>query len=285
MILSFHPCFDADSQIILGSRPLNSNHLKLIRKAEAIILPQALQAEIYRACTESGALLFPNYEMRFRYPGKIGQSLMFRDFGFPHPETFRWNKLEDFKKKHLSTETFPHKKPFLIKDDRTHEAEGVYLVKDKHSLSEALLDLEVKKRSGSSGFITQDYVSSNGNILRAVIIGKKIMTYWKRPNRQGQVITTISRGAVIDHHWRPDLQAKAEGQARSLSKKTRINVAAIDFVFDLSEKKPEPLFLEINYYFGRKGLGGTEKYYLLFYQAVQDWLKKAGLNLKSVRIV
>lgn len=285
MILSFHPCFDTDIQIIMGSRPLDSNHLKLIRDAEAIILPQALQADFYQACSESDALLFPNYEMRFRYPGKIGQSLMFRDFGFPHPETSRWNKLEDFKKKYLYMETFPHKKPFLIKDDRTHEAEGVYLVKDGYSLSEALSGLELREGLSPSGFITQDYVPSKGNALRVVIIGKKIIAYWKRPNRQGQFITTISRGAVIDHHWRPDLQAKAEGQARSLSKKTGINVAAIDFVFDLSEKNPEPLFLEINYYFGRRGLGGTENYYRLFYEAVRNWLEEAGLHPESVKIV
>ncbi len=285
MILSFHPCFNADVQIILGSRPLDSNHLKLIRKAKGIILPQALQADFYQACSGSDALLFPNYEMRFRYPGKIGQSLMFRDYGFPHPETFRWNELKDFKKKRPSTQTFPHKKPFFIKDDRTHEAECVHLVKDGHSLSEALSSLELRAGSNSSGFITQDYVPSNGNVLRAVIIGKKFITYWKRPSRPGQVITTISRGAIIDHHWRPELQAKAEGQARSLSKKARINLAAIDFVFDLSDKKPEPLFLEINYYFGRRGLGGTEKYYRLFYQAVQDWLKEAGLNPQSVRSI
>jgi ribosomal protein S6--L-glutamate ligase len=283
MILSFHPCFEADAQIILGSRPLDSNHLKLMRKADAIILPQALQADFYQACSESNALLFPNYEMRFRYPGKIGQSLMFRDFGFPHPETLCWNTLEDFNKKHPSMETFPHKKPFLIKDNSTHEAECVHLVKDKHSLSEALSSLKLREGSSTSGFITQDYVSSKGNVLRAVIIGKKIMTYWKRPSIPGQVITTISRGAIIDHHWRPELQAKGEGQARSLSKKTKINLAAIDFVFDLSDKRPEPLFLEINYYFGRRGLGGTERYYRLFYEAVQDWMKEADLNPKSVR--
>ena len=285
MILSFHPCFDADVQMILGGHALDSNHLTLIRKAEAIILPQALQAGFYKACLVSGALLFPNYEMRFRYPGKIGQSLMFRDFGFPHPKTFCWKTTEDFKKKCPSTETVPHEKPFVIKDDRTHEAEGVYLVNDEHSLSEALLNLELKKQSGPSGFITQDYIPSNGNILRAVIIGKRIITYWKRPSRPDQVITTISHGAVIDHRWLPELQAKGEEQARSLSTKTKINLAAIDFVFDLSDKKPEPLFLEINYYFGRRGLGGTEKYYRLFYEAVQDWMKDADLDAKSIRLL
>lgn len=284
MILSFHPCFDADVQIVLGSRPLDSNHLQLIRQAEAIILPQALRANFYRACSASDAFLFPDYEMRFRYPGKTGQSLMFRDFGLPHPHTVLWKTLENFKKKYPSTKTHPHKKPFLIKTDNSHEAEGVYLIKDDHSLSQALSALELRAKSDPSGFITQDYVPSNGNVLRAVIIGKKIFTYWKRPGRPGQVITTISRGAVIDHHWRPGLQAKGQDQARSLSKGTRINLAAIDFVFDFSDKRAEPLYLEINYYFGRRGLGGTKKYYRLFYRALQDWLKETGLNPNSVKI-
>ena len=285
MILSFHPCFDADVQIILGSRLLDSGNLKLIRKAEAIILPQALKADLHEACSKSDAFLFPDYKIRFIYPGKIGQSLMFRDFGYSHPQTLRWSTVQEFKKKHPEAESFPHKKPFLIKEDRTHEAECVHLVEDKHSLSEALSSLELREGSSPSGFITQDYVPSNGNVLRAVIIGKNIITYWKRPSRPGQIITTISRGAIIDHHWRQDLQEKGKKQVRALSKTTGINVAAVDFVFDLSDKDPEPLFLEINYYFGRRGLGGSGEYYNLLYQAIQDWLAEAGLNPRPVRLI
>ena len=122
-------------------------------------------------------------------------------------------------------------------------------------------------------------------MLRTVIIGKRFTTYWKRPSRPGQIITTISHGAIIDHHWRQDLQEKGKKQAWALSKTTGINVAAVDFVFDLPDKDPEPLFLEINYYFGRRGLGGSEKYYNLLYQAIQDWLSEVGLNPSSVRLV
>ena len=285
MILSFHPCFDADVQIILGSRPLDSGDLKLIRKAKAIILPQALKADLHEACSKSDAVLFPHYKIRFIYPGKIGQSLMFRDFGYPHPQTLRWSTVQEFKKRHPGAESFPHKLPFVIKDDRSHEAEGICLVEDRHSLSKALTRLQHRESSGLSVFITQAYVASNGNVLRTVIIGKRFTTYWKRPSRPGQIITTISHGAIIDHHWRQDLQEKGKKQACALSKTTGINVAAVDFVFDLPDKDPEPLFLEINYYFGRRGLGGSEKYYNLLYQAIQDWLAEVGLNPSSVRLV
>ena len=285
MILSFHPCFDTDVQVILGDRGLDSADLQLIRDAEAIILPQTCPQELYNACSVSGASVFPSYEMRFKYPGKMEQDLLFKDFGFPHPETLRWPTVDEFKEAYPAPESFPHDVPFLIKDDRSHEADGVFLVKDRTSLSEALAYLVLREKSGLPGFVTQALVPSEGNALRVVIIGKRIIAYWKRPSKPGQFITTISRNAVIDHLWRPDLQEKGRKQVLSLAGKTGINLAAIDFVFPLSEDNPEPFFLEINYFFGRRGLGGSEDFYGLLYQAVQDWLGEIGLDPESVTLV
>ncbi|MBW1706918.1 MAG: glutathione synthase [Deltaproteobacteria bacterium] len=285
MILSFHPCFDTDVQVILGDRRLDSADLQLIRNAKAIILPQTCPQEIYNACSVSGASVFPSYEMRFKYPGKTGQSLQFKDFGFLHPDTLRWRTVDEFKKAYPASNAFPHDLPFFIKDDKSHEADGVFLVKDMPSLEKALDYLALRESSGLPGFVTQEFIPSEGNVLRAVIIGRQGITYWKRPRKPGQEITTISRGAIIDHDWQPDLQEKGKVQALLLSDKTGINLAAVDFVFPLSEDNPEPLFLEINYFFGRRGLGGSEAYYGLLYQAVQDWLGKIGMDPESVTLV
>jgi len=285
MILSFHPCFDTDIQIILGDRRLDSSDLRLIRNARAVILPQTCPKELYDACSVSGAAVFPSYAVRFKYPGKMGQSILFKDFGLLHPETLRWRRIDEFKKAYPASNAFPHELPFFIKDDRSHEAEGVLLVKDMPSLSRALNYLALGERSGLSGFVSQEFIPSEGNVLRAVIIGKRIITYWKRPSRPGRIITTISRDAVIDHHWRPDLQEKGRKQALSLAGKTGINLAAVDFVFPLSDDDPAPFFLEINYFFGRRGLGGSERYYRLLYQAVLDWLGQNGLDLESVTLI
>jgi len=285
MILSFHPCFDTDVQVILGDRRLDAPDLQLIRDAEAIVLPQGCPKALFEACSRSDAPVFPNYEMRFKYRGKMGQSLLFKEFGFAHPMTMCWPTVDNFRKTYSDAGSYPHNLPFLIKDDKSHEAEGVYYVEDKSSLSEALDYLLLRERSGMSGFVTQKFVSSGGNVLRAVIIGKQIITYWKRPKKQGQVITTINRDAMIDREWKPDLQQKGKEQTHLLTEKTGINLAAVDFVFSFSLKDPDPLILEINYFFGRRGLGGTENYYRLLYQAVQDWLMEAGLDPKSVRLV
>jgi len=285
MILSFHPCFDTEIQIILGDRRLDSTIRKSIQKATAIILPQACTQDLYQLCATSDALLFPNYEARIKYPGKIGQSLLFGDFGLPHPETFSWATVGEFKETHYKSETLPHDLPFLIKENMTHEAAGVFLIENRIALKEALDNLVLRERSDLKGFVTQEYVSCDGNVLRAVVIGKRVITYWKRPSKPGQEITTISRGAIIDHDWQPDLQEKGKVQALLLSDKTGINLAAIDFVLPLAEKDPDPLILEINYYFGRRGLGGSEHYYSLLYEAIQDWLEEVGLDPESVGLI
>jgi ribosomal protein S6--L-glutamate ligase len=284
MILSFHPCLETDANIILGSRRINDDDIDLIRRADAIILPQGRPEDIYEACSNSCAVRFPNYDARFKYPGKIGQSLLFEEYGFPHPKTLCWRTVEEYQKS-FPSESFPHSIPFLIKDDKTHEAEGAFLVEDKKSLTRSLEFLKQRERSGHSGFVTQDFVPSEGNVLRVVIIGKRIISYWKRPSEPGGLITTISRGAKVDHHWRPDLKEKGHTAVRDLAMKTGINLAAADLVFPISEKDPNPFFLEINYYFGREGLGGAQNYYRLLYQAVRDWLEDAGFDPDRVKLV
>ena len=208
-----------------------------------------------------------------------------KDLISPHPETLRWQCIRDLKEAYPDGRVSPHDFPFFIKKDKSHEAEGVFLVKDRASLIEVLDFLALQERADVKGFITQDFISCGGNVLRAVIMGKQIITYWKRPNKPGQEITTISQGAIIDHDWRPDLQKKGRSSAKALAKKTGINLAAIDFVSPIADKDPEPLILEINYYFGRRGLDGTENYYRLLYEAIQAWLRKVGLDPESVKLI
>ncbi|HEJ84198.1 MAG TPA: hypothetical protein ENO25_06475 [Desulfobacteraceae bacterium] len=285
MILSFHPCIDADLQIILGDRPLDSGIREAIQNADAVILPQACPQHLYEVCIAKGAHLFPNYSVRIRYPGKIGQAQMFRDLGLFHPKTRPWESVKQFKDAHQKPTDMPHGIPFLIKEDSRHEAEGTFLIENLKVLKETLNHLSLRENSVNAGFVTQEYVPCEGHVLRAVIVGKSIVTYWKRPNQPGQKITTISHGAIIDHDWKPDLQEKGRASARKLIEKTGINLAAVDFVFPMSIEDPEPLFLEINYYFGRRGMGGTEAYYRLLYEAIQDWLAQIGMDPQAVKLV
>jgi ribosomal protein S6--L-glutamate ligase len=285
MILSFHPCFEADVQIILGDRSLDPSEHALIRSAKAIILPQGCTKNLFSACARAQKKIFPRYENRFKYPGKMGQSLLFQTVGCPHPKTLRWSSVQQYKETCPRGAGLPHEMPFFFKADKSHEADGVYLATDHRSLSEALDCLMVLETSGLSGFVTQAFVPCGGNVLRAVLIGKQILTYWKRPGNSGGIVTSIARGAMIDHHWRPDLQERGRVEAQALSLETGINLAATDWVFPVGGTDPAPLVLEINYFFARRGLGGTENFYHLLYQAIQDWLSEEGLDPKSVRLI
>ncbi|MBW1997985.1 MAG: hypothetical protein JRJ29_08495 [Deltaproteobacteria bacterium] len=284
MILSFHPCFMGEHQVILGDRSLDSDDLALIRDARVIILPQACTFDLYRVCKSSSALLFPNYDARFDYPGKIGQAALFDKLKCPHPKSLIWYGVDSFRDAWDKSNEFPHRTPFLLKTNEGHEAAGLFLIRSQEDLDSALGKLESMERTGSWGFVSQDLIPCEGNALRVVIIGNRIITYWKRPKRPGDLITTIGRGAKIDREWRPDLQKKGEIEARGFSMATGINLAAIDFVFDLEASDPEPLFLEINYYFGRRGLGGSKEYYHLLLLAIRDWLKEHGIHPDSVRL-
>jgi ribosomal protein S6--L-glutamate ligase len=287
MILSFHPCFEADAQITIADRDLSGGDLDLIRRARAILLPQSCPRGLYEACRESAAFLFPNYDARFEYPGKIDQIRLFRNLGCPHPKTWTWPSVAAFEaQREKEPGAFSSAWPFFVKTDRDHEADGVYLVTDERSLESVLAHLRRQEVVRHSGFLTQEMISAEGHALRAVVLGRKTITYWKRPPRKGsQAITTISRGARIDREWRPDLQEKAAGHTQRLAAATGIDLAAVDLVFSLTHPDPEPLFLEINYYFGRRGLGGTLTFYRHLLKTIRAWLVEHGLDPGAARLV
>lgn len=279
MILSFHPCIVADAQIIPGDRKLDTTDFALIHRAEAILLPQGCPPALYRACRRSAAFLFPHYEWRFRYPGKTGQSRFFERMGWPHPATRRWRSAEALWAKR---ETLPWEIPFFIKADKTHEGAGVWLIREPAELEQVLDNV---KGWGHQPFVTQEMIPCEGEVLRVVVLGKSLSCYWKRPKKPGRPITTVSRGARIDRRWRSDLQEKAIEQAKRICDESGINLAAMDFVFSMVDPDPQPLLLEINYYFGRRGLGGSLKYYRFLHRAIRNWLEEKGLDPKRVKLV
>lgn len=282
MILSFHPCITGDVQIILGDKKLDREDLDLINNAEAIILPQGCSSNLFSACRDSNALLFPNYELRFSYEGKAKQVSLFKRFSIPHPRTEVWNSVYEFRCALLNY-GLVHEFPFFIKRNLSHEGEGVFYIIDLRILSDVLDYMEAFGNGEEGLFISQDAVDCGGNVLRAVIIGSRIFTYWKRPIRKENPITTLSKGARVDKDWMPELQRKARDMVRQFQALTSINLAAVDMVF--SKQEETPLFLEINYYFGRRGLAGSARFYELLFEAVVEWLNTNGIDPAPVKLV
>jgi ribosomal protein S6--L-glutamate ligase len=172
--------------------------------------------------------------------------------------------------------------PFFLKRNNSHEGAGVYPVQETAQIESVLGEIQ---RCGDSGFISQDLIPCDGNVLRVVILGKRVLSYWKRPECADEFVTSISRNAWIDKEWRPDLQEKGIAEARRFGEASGINLAAMDFVFSFADPDPRPLILEINYYFGRRGLGGSLRYYRLLYDAIHEWLIEQGIDPAPLSLV
>ena len=68
------------------------------------------------------------------------------------------------------------------------------------------------------------------------------------------------------------LKKEAIKAVEGFCRRTGINVAGFDILFNRTRNPDTPLFLEINYYFGRRGLGGSLRFYGLLEQAADRWL-------------
>jgi ribosomal protein S6--L-glutamate ligase len=82
----------------------------------------------------------------------------------------------------------------------------------------------------------------------------------------------VGRGAVIDYEIDPELRDEGVNCVELFCADSGINLAAFDVLFDRSQKLPKPLLSEINFLFGRKGLGGSPHFYDLLNEAVFDWV-------------
>jgi ribosomal protein S6--L-glutamate ligase len=114
-----------------------------------------------------------------------------------------------------------------------------------------------------------------------VVIGRQYRSYWRIQPEPETFQVSVAQGARIDAHADPHLQALAIRELKRFNRMTGINLAGFDFLFSSDAHPPTPLFLEINYFFGRTGLGGTDAFYKILTAEIHDWLATHGLRVKS----
>ncbi len=283
MILSFHPMLIGDENRIVAGRPAGAADQAAIDRADAVILPQGCREDLYRMATTAGLPVFPDYRIRFDYPGKRGQARLFQETGAAAPSTASYPDLAAFQKQTRNGRRLPIPLPLVVKLDWGGEGETVFFAKDIRSLDTIIGRLSDFEKSGQPGFLIQEFIPSGNRCLRLGVIGKRIDTYWRIQPESTEFSTALSRGGHIDYRMDPDLQKKAVGSARQLCKKTGIDLAGFDFLFDCRLADPPALFLEINWFFGRIGYGGSDRFYALLKEAADDWL--AGLPILRKKAV
>lgn len=265
MILSFHPLFEGDKNILCAGREAGAYDLDAVKAADAVILPQGCKASLYEMARENCANVFPNYDAKFEYPGKIGQIRLFRKLNVPHPKSEIYTSHSSLLTPHFSL-------PFVFKFDWGGEGDNVFLIRSFEEFEAVRQKAVAYERSGQAGFLIQEYIPSQNRDLRVAVIGKKMISYWRVQKDSEIFCANLSKGAFIDRDSDPDLQAKGLEAVRAFCEKTGINLAGFDLLFS-RDKEKTPLFIEINYFFGRQGLGGSERFYEILGQEIEKWIK------------
>lgn len=275
MILSYHPVIPGDVNRLCAGREPDEEDRRWMQRAAAILLPQGCSESLYRMAVRHCRHVFPNYRMRFLYPGKIGDIRLFRALGLPHPLSHVFHSV-----KHCPASFWNDLRyPVVLKSACGGEGSLVFKVESAQEALTPLMIFEGMERSGFGGFVVQPFVENDGRDLRVVVIGGTVISYWRVQRDPTNFVHNTSRGAVIDDESDPDMQEEGRAWVRLLCRRTGINLAGIDLLFPDRTLHPgaPPLFLEINYYFGRKGLGGSERFYALLEREARAWLQALGL--------
>ena len=277
MILSYHPIFEGDeNRLCAGRRPDDADRSTMGRAA-AVILPQGAYRALYEMARESCPQVFPGQDRRFSHPGKTGQARLFAGAGVPHPETRVFDSIAELRQ---AGESPPRPFPFVLKFDWGGEGQNVFYVDDANTWNEVLAHLQRCEATGQRGFVIQELIAAGGRSLRVAVVGRRYMPYWRvRPD--GGFAANLSRGAVIDREADPHLMAAGVAAARRFCRQQRIDLAGFDFLFRQGQDRPEPLFLEINWVFGREGMGGAERFYGILIEEIHAWLADRGLSVRG----
>lgn len=266
MILSYHPIFVGDENRLCAGRRPDEADRQAMRTAEAVILPQGCYRELYEMARQSCDHVFPGQDARFSHPGKTGQARLFAETGVPRPRTRVFSAIAA-----LDSGRPPWPYPFVVKLDWGGEGRNVFRVDDDPDWQAALTRVQRCEATGQSGFVIQELIPAGGRALRVAVVGRRTVAYWRvRPD--GGFAANLSKGAVIDRETDPERMAAGVEAARAFCRRRNIDLAGFDFLFRQERAAPEPLFLEINWVFGREGLGGNEAFYALLVEEIHRWL-------------
>ncbi|MFO8084392.1 MAG: ATP-grasp domain-containing protein [Desulfobacterales bacterium] len=213
--------------------------------------------------------------MRFAFPGKLGQIRLFRKVGIHHPHTLCFEDLNSFCLQFSGPEkTLPFSFPFVFKFDWGGEGDMVFLIRSQNEFSDAIKKARHFENTGQKGFLIQEYVPSGSKSLRIAVIGHHLCSYWRIQKNPTIFKTGLSCGSSIDYQSDPETIQTAESVLKNFLKTTKINLAGFDFLISKFSKKI--YILEINYFFGRRGLGGSEAFYAILISEINQWLKSLG---------
>lgn len=234
--------------------------IDLIRKAAGVLLPSHVSPWTYRSITKHAKEWFPRLEARFNFQGKTRQVDLFNRMGVRHPESLVFEtslRLQAY----MNERGSPWGYPVVLKGDLGGGGETVFPIYKSEDVAKYLPSLP-----GEKPVLIQKWVDHGGKDLRVVIYGDRAVSYFRVGG--GRFYNNICRGGRLDHRGWPDLQEKGVSAARAFCRLAGIDIAGLDLMFP---DEGEPVFLEVNFHFGSKGLGGLKEHQKHVRRAIRSW--------------
>ena len=281
-IVSYHPGLEADINLVLVSqRPLDDHDREVAGQAAAILLPQVCRADLFALAQDSGAPFFPNPAVHLTLDGKVGNHRLFRDLGLPHPPTVEFDDLTSAARawEEGQAEVAALGAPLVAKGAGGGMGENVFLVRDPAELRGLAGRLETYCHRGPSGLVLQRFLPG-GVDMRVVLMHDQAQVYWRKAAEK-EFRANLSQGGSFSTKGPSTERQTALELARRLQKVAGLDLAGVDVMITA---EGEPLLVEINFFFGRHALGGSEKFLRSYLEAVRRWLADQGLAPERVRL-
>lgn len=261
--VSFHPSIALDENRSLFSDLGDPEMQGLLAGAAGVLFPTYITPQRYDQITRLARAWFPRLEVRFRHLGKTKQILLFRELGVRHPESLLFNdpgELGEYVTAHGSPWGFP----VVMKTDLGGGGTGVFPV-----YAAADVTRQARRLPRDQPALLQRWVNHRGKDLRVVVYGDLAVSYFRIG--AGGFYNNVCRGGRIDHDLGPEQQQQGIAAVQAVCRRIGLDVAGFDLMFP---DHGEPVFVEINHHFGRKGLGGTAGHQRYFLKAVWHWRQR-----------
>lgn len=245
--------------------PLDANAVALISGAAGVLMPKYGSPTRYHQVAMIAKSHFPRLAARYAYRGKARQTVLFRALGIPHPRTVIY-QTPDNATTELENNPSPIPLPFVLKGDSGGGGSAVFPIRSLDECMECLARLP-----RNEPVLVQEWIKNNGRDLRVVVMGRQVVSYFRVG--ADAFYNNVSKGARIDFDLLPETQEVGRQQASALAQRLEIDLAAFDVMFPA--RGGAPFVVEINFLFGRKGLGGLKGYERMYRKALHDWMRGA----------
>ena len=261
--VSFDPRMPMEENLPTFSSMEDPRVVGLVKDAAGVFLPTYVTPSRYDSIVRHSRSWFPRFQAKFRYCGKIRQVRLFRKLGVPHPPSLLFRNPEHLRS-FFPKRGSPWGYPFVLKGDTGGGGSRVFPVRHPQELEVRLAGLPPDEP-----VLIQQWVDHGGKDLRVVVYGDAAVSYFRIGG--GTFYNNLCRGGREDHASCPELQEMGRFAALDLCARAEIDLAGLDLMFP---PRSRPVFVEINFHFGRKGLGGTPGHRRHLSEAVRRWRER-----------